>query len=79
MSRSARDDRAGVALEQVQQLELLARELDLLAVAGDLVARRVERAGGRPRAVRLAGPGRRAPQDRADSGDQLARANGLTT
>ena len=75
----AAHDGAGLAHEQGEEVELLARELQRLAVERHGARRRVELDGADlQRAGRRGGRGgARAAQDGADAGDELARAERL--
>src|SRR5690606_14146057 len=69
------EDLAWVAGEELEQLELLGRELDAPPVAEHLAALEVDHQVGHPH---LAGDGRvHAPEVRADAGQQLLDAEGL--
>jgi hypothetical protein len=75
----ARDDAARVVHEQGEQVELLAREVERLAVDRRGARRRVERddADGQHAGAGRRGDGARAPQHGADARHQLAGAERL--
>ena len=76
--RARGDDRAGIAREQREEVELLRRQVDLTPVDGDAAAARSTTSGASSELLAIVLRRGRPPRDRADPRDSSRNPKGLT-